>query len=150
MTAGQAEGWACRPSHCRWGLKVVMKQEEIKASINRYMDAYNSFDIEAMIEMVAPDIQFENVSGGEVNAKTSGKAEFEVLAKQSVRLFSHRKQTVKTIRIERDRAFVEIEFEGILAEDLPSGLKAGAKIALKGTSTFVFTNGFISSLVDRS
>jgi ketosteroid isomerase-like protein len=131
-------------------LKEIMKQEEIKNSIYRYIDAYNNFDIDAMIGMLAPDVRFENVSGGEVNAKTSGKAEFEVLAGQSARLFASRKQTVKTIKIEGDSAFVEIEFEGVLAEDLPNGVKAGEKLALQGTSEFVFMNGFISSIVDKS
>ena len=76
-----------------------MKQEEIKHAIHCYLDAYNKFDINAMIEILAPDIRFENVSGGEVNAKTSGKAEFEVLARQSAQLFASRKQTVKTINL---------------------------------------------------
>jgi len=127
-----------------------MRQEEIKDSIYRYIDAYNKFDIDAMMGMLAPDIRFENVSGGEVNAKTSGKAEFEILARQSARLFTSRKQTVKTIKIEGDGAFVEIEFEAVLAHDLPNGLKTGEKLALKGTSEFVFTNGSISSIVDKS
>jgi ketosteroid isomerase-like protein len=127
-----------------------VKHAEIKSSIYRYIDAYNNFDIDALIGMLAPDIRFENVSGGEVSAKTSGKAEFEVLARQSARLFVSRKQTVKAIKVEGDRAFVEIEFEGDLAEDLPNGLKAGETLALKGTSEFVFTNGFISFIVDKS
>ena len=127
-----------------------MKQEKNKAFIYRYIDAYNNFDIDAMIGVLAPDIRFENVSGGEVNAETSGKGEFEALARQSARLFSSRKQTVKKIKIEGDNVFAEIEFEGILAQDLPNGLKAGEKLVLKGTSEFVFTNGFISSIVDRS
>ena len=127
-----------------------MKQEETENTIYRYIEAYNNFDIDAMMKMLAPDIQFENVWRGEVNAKTSGKAEFGILARQSARLFASRKQTVKTIKVEGDRAFVEIEFEGILAQDLPNGLKAGERLALKGTSKFVFTNGFISSIVDRS
>jgi len=128
----------------------MMKQEEIKHAIHCYIDAYNNFDIDTMIEVLAPDICFENVSGGEVNARTSGKTEFEVLARQSAQLFSSRKQTVKTIRIEGDSAFVEIEFKGVLAQDLPNGLKAGETLALKGTSEFVFTNGFMSSIVDKS
>jgi ketosteroid isomerase-like protein len=127
-----------------------MKQEEIKGVIYRYIDAYNSFDIDAMMERLAPDIQFENVSRGEVNAKTLGKAEFEVLARQSARLFASRKQTVETIKVEGDSAFAEIEFEGILAQDLPNGLKAGEKLALKGATEFKFVNGLISSIVDRS
>lgn len=93
-----------------------MKQEEIENSIYRYIEAYNHFDIDAIMGMVSPDIRFENVAGGEVNAKTSGKAEFEALARQSARLFASRKQGVKAIQIEGDSAFVEIEFEGVLAE----------------------------------
>jgi ketosteroid isomerase-like protein len=127
-----------------------MKQDETKDSIYRFIDAYNNFDIDKMIGMLAPDIRFENVSRGEVNAKTSGRTEFEALARQSGRLFASRKQTVKKIKIEDDRAFVEIEFEGVLAQDLPNGLRAGEKLVLKGTSEFVFTDGFISSIVDRS
>jgi hypothetical protein len=102
------------------------------------------------MELLAPDIQFENISGGEINAKTSDKGEFEALGRQSARLFASRKQTVKTIKIEGDSAFAEIEFEGILAQDLPNGLKAGEKLALQGTTEFVFTNGVISSIIDRS
>ena len=128
----------------------MMNQEEMKQVIDRYMDAYNRFDIDAMMQILASDVRFENVSGGEVNAKTSGKTEFEVLARQSAQLFSSRKQTVKTIRIEGDSAFVEIEFKGVLAQDLPNGLKAGETLALKGTSEFAFTNGFMSSIVDKS
>jgi ketosteroid isomerase-like protein len=127
-----------------------MRQEEIKNFIYRYIDAYNNFDIDAMMGVLAPDIRFENVSGGEVNARTSGKAEFAVLARQSARLFASRKQTLKTIKIEGDSAFLEIEFAGVLAENLPNGLKAGETLALKGTSAFVFSNGFISSIVDKS
>jgi ketosteroid isomerase-like protein len=128
----------------------MMAQEEIKDSIYRYIEAYNNFDIDTMMEVLAKDIRFENIAGGEVNAKTSGKAEFEILARQSARLFASRKQTVKKIKIEGDRAFVEIEFEGVLAQDFPNGLKAGETLALKGTSEFGFTNGFISSIVDKS
>jgi ketosteroid isomerase-like protein len=127
-----------------------MKREEIKHAIACYIDAYNNFGIDAMVMLLAPDIRFENVSGGEVNAKTFGKTEFEGLARQSAQMFASRKQTVKTIKIEGDSAFVEIEFEGVLAHDLPNGLKAGQRLVLKGTTDFSFTNGFMSSIVDRS
>jgi len=128
----------------------IMKQEEIIETIHRYLDACNKFDIDKMMKVLAPDIRFENFSGGQVNAKTSGKTEFEVLAGQSARLFISRKQTVRTIKIEGDSAFAEIEFEGLLAQDLPNGLKAGETLALGGTSEFLFRDGLISSIIDKS
>jgi hypothetical protein len=128
----------------------MMKQEEMKETIDRYIDAYNKFDIDAMILVLASDIRFENVSGGEINAKTSGKIEFEALARRSAQLFTSRRQKVTTTKIVGDKAFVEIEFEGVLAQDLPNGLKAGEKMVLRGTSEFVFVNGLVSSIIDRS
>jgi len=122
----------------------------MKDAISRYIDAYNAFDIDSMLEVLDPDIRFENISAGEVNAKTSGKAEFENLARQSARIFAHRKQTIRAITIEGEKAFAEIEFEGVLAQDLPNGLRTGEKIALRGTSEFVFKNGLISLIIDRS
>jgi len=128
----------------------MINQEEMKQVIDRYMDAYNRFDIDAMMQILASDVRFENVSGGKVNATTSGKTEFEALARQSTQLFASRKQAVKTIKIVGDKAFVEIEFEGVLAQDLPNGMKAGKKMVLRGTSEFVFVNGLVSSIVDKS
>ncbi|MEW5722259.1 MAG: nuclear transport factor 2 family protein [Thermodesulfobacteriota bacterium] len=127
-----------------------MKPEEIKRAIHRYIEAYNNFDLEAMLDLLAPDVRFENFAGGEVNARTSGKSEFEALARQSAELFATRKQTVKSLEIESDTARVEIEFEAVLARDLPGGLKAGEKLCLNGASEFVFTHGLMSSIVDRS
>ncbi len=122
----------------------------MKGAIHRYIDAYNAFDIDSMLEVLDPDIRFENISAGKVNAKTSGKAEFEYLARQSALIFAHRKQKIRAITVEGEKAFAEIEFEGVLAKDLPNGLKAGEKIALRGTSEFVFKNGLISLIIDRS
>jgi len=127
-----------------------MKPEEMKQAIHHYVDAYNRFDMDGMIGLLAPDIRFENVSGGTVNAKIHGKTEFEILARESAQLFASRKQTIKTIQILGNRAFAEIDFEGVLVQDFPNGLKAGEKIVLQGTTEFLFTNGLISSIVDKS
>ncbi len=127
-----------------------MTPDEIKVRIYRYIDAYNTFNIDSMLDALGSDVKFENISAGQVNARTSGKAEFEILARRSARMFAHRKQTLRAIQVEGEKAFAEIEFEGVLAQDLPGGLKAGQKIVLRGTTEFVFKNGLISLIIDRS
>lgn len=57
-----------------------MSPAEMRTVVERYIDAYNRKDIGAMLETVHPDIEFRNISGGTVNAHTSGVAELRVLA----------------------------------------------------------------------
>ena len=71
-----------------------MNEDEKRSLIERYLAVYNAFDIDGMMALIHPDIKFENLSGGEVNATASGAEEFRRLAEQSKGLFTWRKQTV--------------------------------------------------------
>ncbi len=100
--------------------------------------------------MLHPDIQFKNISGGEVNARTAGKKEFEVLAKQSAAIFREREQKILSYKEGGDEANVELQYHAMIAVDLPNGLKCGDAIDLWGTSEYGFKDGLISSIVDGS
>lgn len=57
-----------------------MNKEEKHVLIDRYLAAYNAFDIDGMMEVIHSDIEFENISGGKGNATASGTVEFRKLA----------------------------------------------------------------------
>ncbi len=116
--------------------------------IENYIEAYNSFDIEAMMTTLHPDIEFKNIANGEINASTSGKEAFRKLAEQSKSLFSSRKQTIVNYEIKDEQVSIDIEFEAVLATDLPNGLKAGETLKLKGHSEFTFSDEKILSITD--
>lgn len=105
-----------------------------KLLLERYLNAYNSFDIQHMMDVVHRAIEFKNISGGEVNAHASGANEFRKLAEQS-------KQTVTKFNFDGDGAFLEVEYVGLLASDLPNGMKAGEMLRLTGHSEFAFRDG---------
>jgi len=48
-----------------------MTKEKMKSLICSYIEAYNKFDIDAMIELLHPGIEFRNYSGGELNAQAT-------------------------------------------------------------------------------
>jgi ketosteroid isomerase-like protein len=127
-----------------------MDTDEKQALIEHYIDAYNSFDIERMIEVVHPDIEFRNVSNGEVNASASGVNEFRKLAEQSRRLFSSRRQTVTKFDLNGNSVSLEIDFVSVLASDLPNGMKLGETLRFTGRSKFVFRDRKIYQLTDYS
>ena len=80
-----------------------MNEAEKRSIIERYLNAYNTFNIEGMMSLLHPEIEFQNISGGEVNARASGADEFRNLAEQSKELFTSRKQTIVNFQIKDER-----------------------------------------------
>lgn len=127
-----------------------MTEQEKRNLIGRYLDAYNSFDVDGMIATVHSEVEFENVSGGEVNASASGADELRQMAEQATGLFTSRQQTVTAFDPSGEGASIEVAYEGVLASDLPNGMKAGETLKLDGRSEFEFKEGKISRIVDYS
>ena len=125
-----------------------MNQDEKRAAIERYLAAYNAFDIDGMMSVIHDDIHFKNVSSGEVNATASGADEFRTLAEQSRKLFSFRQQTMTSFDMKDDQVWIGIDYEGVLASDLPNGMKAGETLRLKGRTEFAFRDGKIYRITD--
>ena len=118
--------------------------------IKKFVEAYNSFDIDTMLLLLHPEVQFKNISGGEVNAQISGKDEFEKLARQSATLFKQREQKIISYKESENKVNIDIEYHALLAADLPNGLKSGDKINLQGKAEYLFKDGLIYSIVDES
>jgi ketosteroid isomerase-like protein len=127
-----------------------MDKDEKRSLIERYLAAYNAFDIDGMMVVMHPEIEFKNVSGGEVNATTSGAGDFRLLAEQPRELFRSRKQTILTFWSNADQASIAVAFEGVMASDLPNGMMAGETLHLNGRSEFTFRGGKIFSIEDVS
>ncbi len=127
-----------------------MTHDEKIVLIERYLHAYSTFDIEGMLAVMHPDIEFKNISGGEVNAAAYGKEELRRLAGKSEDLFASRRQTVMHFEENEDQASADIAFTGVLAADLPNGMKKGEIFKLNGRSEFRFRDGKICSITDIS
>ena len=127
-----------------------MDEDEKRSLVECYLAAYNAFDIDGMMAVIHPDIEFKNVSGGQVNATTSGSGDFRLLAEKSSELFRSRKQKILTFWSNADQASVAVAFEGVLASDLPNGMKAGETLRLNGRSEFTFCDEKIYRIKDVS
>lgn len=113
-----------------------MENEEMQRLIERYLSAYNTFDIQGMLDVLDEDIRFLNIAQGIVTTETQGIPDFRALAEQSVQIFSERRQTIRQIEFTQGGAEVEIDYEATLAVDLPNGMKAGEVLQLQGKSVF--------------
>ena len=118
--------------------------------VDRYLDAYNRKDVEAMLATMHPAVVFENHTAGVLGLRTQGLAELRQLAEASRHLFSARRQTITDWRQNGDTAVAQILFEGTFAVDLPNGVRAGQSIALAGRSEFRQRDGRLEFVADHS
>lgn len=121
-----------------------------KTVVSNFISAYNSFSIDEMLSLVHPDIHFKNISNGVVNVETSGRDEFEKLARQSAGLFREREQKIISLTESGNKVFVEIKYTAVLAVDFPDGPKEGERIEMNGNSEYDFKDGLIFSITDES
>jgi len=127
-----------------------MTSKENRELIEHYIEDYNAFDVEGMVQLLHQDIVFRNFANGELNTETRGVEEFKMLAEQSSQIFSSRRQSIASYSAADNQIEVQIDYEGILAVDLPNGLKAGDKLQLEGKSVFEMTDGKLSMIEDYS
>ncbi|WP_256993110.1 nuclear transport factor 2 family protein [Paenibacillus sp. SSG-1] len=114
------------------------------------MEAYNTFDIEGMLSVLHPDVIFRNIVDNEVSVETNGLQPFRALAEKAAALFSTRHQTILELREIGGRFETDIDYTGVLASDLPDGVKAGDTIRLQGRSVFTVRDGKLSLIEDYS
>ena len=127
-----------------------METKAKKNLIQRFVRAYNSFDVEGMTALMHLECSFQNISGGHVTASVAGSHQFRELAEKSKALFSTRSQTITAYEDDAETVTIGIDYQGVLRVDLPNGPQAGQTLKLKGKSIFRFRDGLIYELIDQS
>ena len=124
--------------------------DTVPTIVARYIDAYNTMNVQAMLDCLSGDVRFINRSNGETTNETHGIEAFRALAEQGVQLFAEREQTILDCIAIDDRAAVRIGYRAKVKTDLPNGWKAGQEVKMTGTSFFKISEGKISEVIDAS
>ena len=125
-----------------------MQQREL--IISNYVKAYNNFDVEDMLKNLVPSVKFQNISNGDVDMELDGIAAFRSQAEQATELFERREQIIRSFKHTGNKTEIDIDYNAILAADLPNGLKQGDELNLKGRSIFAFDGDKIVGIMDIS
>lgn len=121
-----------------------------KKIVIEYIECYNSFEIENMVNLFSQDCSFENISNSSKSIKCDGKSALYEMASSTKKIFKERKQTVANWIISENKIAVEIDYVAFLSDPLPDGSKGGGSVHLKGVSIFEFENNKIKRLCDFS
>lgn len=121
-----------------------------KEIIDHYISAYNLFDVPSMLLYLHEEVEFRNISNGEVNLSLQGIAAFREQAEQAAKLFEEREQVMLAYQEWESVAEVTIAYRAVLATDLSEALKAGDTLELQGKTIFGFWGDKIVSIEDHS
>lgn len=124
--------------------------QDLQQIVEQYITAYNNFDINGMLITLHPEIVFKNITQGQIDLTTNGLTEFKTQAEKATTFFTDRKQIITDLKFRNQQVEVAIDYQAVLAIDLPNGLKKGERITLKGKSVFNFENDLIVSIEDYS
>jgi len=127
-----------------------MDATQAQVLVDKYIEAYNGFDVPSMLACLHPDVQFEHSTNGDVTVRLDGKAAFESQATRAAAWFTERTQHVTTFRWQDEQAEAAIDYFAITATDLPNGIKAGTTLQFSGRSVFSFRDGLIAFIQDFS
>jgi len=118
--------------------------------IQRYITAYNDLNVAGMLSCLSDDVEFQNISNGEINTHTTTKEAFKNLADMGVTAFKSRKQMVVYSISVGTTTLVQIDYQAVVAADLPNGWKKGQELQFSGASAFEITDEKISRIIDQS
>ncbi|MBH1660046.1 nuclear transport factor 2 family protein [Stenotrophomonas maltophilia] len=127
-----------------------MDESHCRHLIEHYLLAYNRFDIDAMLAVLAHNVRVENHSDGQLTLVTEGIDAFGELARQSAQMFREREQRLLELTFKDGVVLASIGWRGVFAQDIPGGPSAGSELALQGRSEFAFEDGRIVRIIDHS
>jgi len=125
-----------------------MDEKGMKEIVDKYIRAYNDFDVEEMIKHIHDNVEFKNIAQGQVNLSIQGKENLKTQAEKAVNLFKKREMKIIQQKIEGNQLENKIEFTGVLAMDIPDGPTAGETIKIEGKSIFKFEDDKIILIED--
>ena len=118
----------------------------MKYIVQKYITAYNNFDIEGMMSYMHTDCIFESKTNGKLTFSTKGKHSYRLICAAAKNNYIFRKQIIEGFRTIGESVEVDLYFKASLALDIPELGKKGEQIAFETKSIFEFKNGLIYKL----
>jgi steroid delta-isomerase-like uncharacterized protein len=123
---------------------------DVAALVRRYVDRYNSNDVDGMLDCCADDVVFETVSNPGGSIRLSGKDEMREVIEATTRAFRERRHEVVTILVDGQRAAAETVFSGIAAAELGQHVRPGEHVSIRGATMFELRDNKLSRICDYS
>lgn len=123
---------------------------DVATLVRRYVERYNSNDVDGMLECCADDVVFETITNPGGSIRLSGKDEMREVIEATTRAFRERRHEVVTILVDGQRAAAETVFSGVAAAELGQHVRPGEHVSIRGATMFELRDNKLSRICDYS
>jgi len=123
---------------------------DVAALVRRYVERYNSNDVEGMLECCADDVVFETVTNPGGSIRLNGKDEMREVIEATTRAFRERRHEVIAMIVDGQRAAAETIFSGVAAAELGQAVRTGEHVSIRGATIFELRNNRLARICDYS
>jgi steroid delta-isomerase-like uncharacterized protein len=123
---------------------------EVAALVHRYVDSYNSNDVEGMLACCNDDVVFESITNPGGSIKLNGKDDLREVLVATTRAFSERRHQVVALIVDGERVAAETVFSGVAAAEMGNAVRLGDHISIRGATIFERKGARLSRICDYS
>jgi len=123
---------------------------DVATLVRRYVERYNSNDVDGILECCADDVVFETITNPGGSIRLSGKDEMREVIEATTRAFRERRHEVVTILVDGQRAAAETVFSGVAAAELGQHVRPGEHVSIRGATMFELRDNKLSRICDYS
>lgn len=123
---------------------------EVATLVRRYVDRYNSNDVDGMLDCCSDDVVFETITNPGGSIRLNGKMEMREVIEATTRAFRERRQEVISILVDGQRAAAETVFSGVAAAELGQHVRPGEHVSIRGATVFELKDNKLSRICDYS
>lgn len=123
---------------------------DVATLVRRYVDRYNSNDVEGMLDCCAEDVVFETVTNPGGSIRLKGKDEMREIIEATTRAFRERRHEVVSILVDGQKAAAETVFSGVAAAELGNHVRPGEHVSIRGATMFETRGDKLSRICDYS
>ena len=122
----------------------------IATLVRRYVDHYNSNDVDGMLDCCVDDVIFETVSNPGGSIRLNGKIEMREIIEATTRAFRERRHEVVSILVDGEKAAAETVFSGVAATELGQFVRSGEHVSIRGATMFELRDNKLARICDYS
>lgn len=123
---------------------------DVASLVRRYVDRYNSNDVDGMLECCADDVVFETVTNPGGSIRLTGKDEMREVIEATTRAFREHRHEVVSILVDGQKAAAETVFSGVAAAELGNHVRPGEHVSIRGATLFETRGDKLCRICDYS
>jgi steroid delta-isomerase-like uncharacterized protein len=123
---------------------------EIASLVRRYVDRYNSNDVDGMLDCCVDDVIFETITNPGGMIRLNGKVEMREIIEATTKAFRERRHELVSILVDGEKAAAETVFSGVAATELGHHVRPGEHISIRGATMFELRDNKLSRICDYS